>query len=321
MNKTRFRFLMAAVAFLLTTGGLSAQTSIQKITISLLGDYQRNFYFTNTSNASEPLTNYNSRVYEVLVSTPNVIRSIATDLLGTQWAQWSGADMVREVNLTNGNEGIFLRKNGQQVNVSSYFAGSFSNNFTGQLTNAFPGVNSSNLTTVTFSTNGVTDFVSYLDTNDVTNLEASIVTNGITNTFTNGVTNIFNNYFDVQTPLVQGVALQTNPSAPPTNYVKSYNVYFKTAGVYFIALNTTNVKFNVVGAGEGYITTLAGTLNGIAYQRQVGAEIIGTAGAFYLNATSNVYNLGTNLPAYYAGPTRGTVILQAPYIINVTNGP
>ncbi len=93
--------------------------------VRMLADYQTNIFYTNLANPAGPLTNENSRIRTVLIATGNVVKALAVDLEGTNWTTWAGSVLVREVNLTNGNEGIFLRKNGIQTNVSSFFGGSF----------------------------------------------------------------------------------------------------------------------------------------------------------------------------------------------------
>jgi hypothetical protein len=255
MNKTRFSFLLAAVALFAMTGGLRAQTSIQRITLSLLADYQTNTFFTNTASSSGPLTNEYSRIHHILIATGNVVKAIAVDLQGTNWTNLAGSLLVREVNLTNGTEGIFLRNGASNVNVSSFFGVSYSNNFTAGLTNGFPSV---------------------------------------TNNFT------------LEDPLVQGWLRMTGPTNFTTNYIK-------TSAVYFFSLNTTNIKFDMVGVGEGEITPVIGGLDGVRYERPINTEIVGTVGAFSINTTTNVFDLGSNAPAFLSGPIRGSIILGQPY--------
>lgn len=274
MNKLRFRFLTAAVALLLMAGGVQAQTptSVQRISISLFGEYQTNQFFTNAMN----LTNENAKLHDVLIATGNVIKAIAVDLDGTNWTNWAGASLVREVNLTNGNEGIFLRLGGKQTNVSSFFDGSFSNNFTAGLTNFFPG-----------ATNGMS---------------------GLTNNI-NGSTNNPNPSFQ----LVQGWLRMTSLTNFTTNFTK-------TAGLYFISLNTTNVKFNYVAAGGGSVSTVSAP--GGTIKARINSEVIAGAGAFFLNGGTNIFDMGAVEASFFTGPMRGTIIVGAPYYAgSITNGP
>jgi hypothetical protein len=48
---------------------------------------------------------------------------------------------LRQVNLSNGAEGIYLRKGLNATNISRFFGTSYSNAFTGDVTNVFKGTN------------------------------------------------------------------------------------------------------------------------------------------------------------------------------------
>jgi len=135
----RFSFFVAGTAWLLAAGALRAQTSIQRLAFSLVAEYQTNIFYTNTTESTVSLTNESSYTHRAFLITSNVIKALAVDVDGPNWTNWLGSALVREVNLTNGAEGIFLRNNGVQTNVSSFFGGSFSNNFTAGLSNEFPG--------------------------------------------------------------------------------------------------------------------------------------------------------------------------------------
>ena len=255
MNKIRFGFFIVV----LNAGRAGrqrphAQTSIQRLTFSLFAEYQTNVYSTNTAGLGGPLTNTHSLISNILIGTHSVLKAMAIDLEGTNWTNWTDASLVREVNLTNGNEGIFLRTATTETNVSSFFGGSFSNNFTSGVTNAFPGV---------------------------------------TNNFT------------PQLELVRGLLTMTSPTNFATNYAK-------TAGLYFISLNTTNMKFNLVAVGDGTVTNVQGNVDGVHYEREINAQSLGTAGAFYLNVATNLFNMGSNPPVFFSGPMRGTFTLGQP---------
>jgi hypothetical protein len=265
MNKIRFRFAAAFAVLVLAANVLRAQTSFQRITFSLTGEFQTNTFATNADDGSS-LTNEHAKMKMIFLGTGNVIKSIAIDLEGTNWSNWSGAILLREVNLTNGNEGIFLRKNSVQTNVSSYFDGTFSNSFTVGVSNAFPAL-SNNMT--------------------------GLVSNNI-----NGMTNNANPGFQV----VQGNLDMTGPTNFTTNFTK-------TAGLYFISLNTTNIKFNLLGIATGTITNVQGE----GFERTNNSLYIGTAGTFYLNADTNIFDSGTNSPYFYTGPMHGTINVGLPY--------
>ena len=291
MNKIRFSLFAVAAALILAASGLQAQTSIQRLTFSLLAEYQTNTFFTNSANPAGPLTNEESRIRTVLIATGNVVKALAVDLDGSSSTTWNGAELVREVNLTNGTEGIFLRKAGNQTNVSSFFGGSYSNNFTGELTNEFPALN----------TNFAIGF-----TNTITN----VVTNGgftniFTNVFTNSFPSSFSNNFNLETPLVRGSRLMTGPTNTTTNFVR-------TAGLYFISLNTTNLKFNLVAVGDGAVANVAGRISGTRYELPVNFQHLGTAGSFYLNTTTNIFDTGTGAPVYMTGPIHGSFSTTTP---------
>jgi hypothetical protein len=275
MNKIRFSVFAAGVALALAAGGLHAQTSIQYLTFSLIGEFQTNTFTTNTSGGTPVSTNEVLVVHPILFSTANVVKAIAVDLEGTNWdvdgtdsTNWDGARLVREVNLTNGAEGIFLRKGTTQINVSRFFGASFTNNFTGYLSN-------------------------YL----------GLVTNGFTNSFTNNSTTNFTNCFPPQAAIIGG-KVYIDPTGTTTNYNSS-------AGLYTLSFFTSNVQFNTFGVGSGVIANVRGQIDGNLYERLIYSESIGMAGAFYLNTMSNIFNTGTNLPAYIGGPLHGGITTGA----------
>jgi hypothetical protein len=258
MNRIRFSFLiaMAVLAGLVFPQNLRAQTSIQQLNFTLLCEYQTNTFYTNISNTFGDLTNEHSGIKNILIAPHGVLKAIAVDMFGTNWTNWTYGHLVREVNLTNGNEGIFIRTpSGDQTNVSSFFGGTFSNNFMAAITNLFPG-----------STN---------------NFEPSFQVN-------------------------RGWIYQTNETGFETNYIR-------TGGLYALSLNTTNMRINIVAAGDGTITNVYGYMDGTLYERQINTEYIGSAGTFYLNVTTNVFNMGSNPPVYLTGIVRGSISVAQPY--------
>ena len=275
MNKIRFSFFAAGAALALAASGLHAQTSIQNLTFSLVGEFQTNTFTTNTSGGTPVSTNEVLVVRPILLTTAYMVKAIAVDLEGTNWdlegtdsTNWAGARLVREVNLTNGAEGIFLRRGTTQTNVSRFFSTSFTNNFTGYLSN-------------------------YL----------GLVTNDFTNTFTNSSPTNFTNWFPPQGALIGG-KLYIDPTGATTNYKTS-------AGLYTLSFFTSNVQFNTFGVGAGVIANVRGQINGALYERLINSESIGMAGAFYINTTSNIFDLGTNLPSYIGGPLHGGITTGA----------
>jgi hypothetical protein len=290
MNKIRFRFLVATVALVLSAGAIQAQTSLQKLTFSLLGQYETNTFYTNSD--SPPLTNEYSQIRTILITTGDVVKALAVDLEGTNWNKFSGGSLFYAVNLTNGAEGMLLRNGTNEADVSSFFGGTFSNNFTGQLTNEFHALNTN---------------LAFAFTNIMTNVATNgSVTNIFTNVFTNLAANGAGNNFAVESPLFHGWRRMTDATTTTTNF-------WGTAGIYFISLNTTNIKFNLLGVGNGSATNLTGHIDGTAYERtNVDSEFLGTAGSFYLNVETNIYNMGTNPPVFVTGPMHGSVNINPP---------
>jgi hypothetical protein len=279
MNKIRISFF-AGVALALASGGLDAQTAIQNITLSLIGEYQTNTFVLNGTNAETPeapWTSEFSQIRPILISTFNVKRALAYDLEGPGSTTWDSAQLVREVNLTNGNEGIFLRVGDNQTNVSRFFGGSFSNNFQAGLTNAFPAL-----------------------TNNISGLTNDVLA------YTNNSTNISL----PQTLIDRGWLYRPN-LATTTN---ATNDYLTTAGIYFISLNTTNTKFNLVAVGDGTLTKVAGSGgSGTRYESVINSEFLGCAGTYYLNIATNIFDTGSVPPVYVTGPMHGTFITGPPY--------
>jgi hypothetical protein len=161
MNKMiRFGFLATGVALVLAAGSLRAQTSLQSFTFSIVAEYQTNVPITNLTTGA---TNVRPKIHTILISTIDVVKALAIELdratnaSGTNTNTWNGSTLLREVNLTNGHEGIFLRKAGKQANVSAYFP-NFTNNFTAAIP-SFP-----EWTNFQSSTNGIgVTNVSYAD--------------------------------------------------------------------------------------------------------------------------------------------------------------
>jgi hypothetical protein len=281
MNKIRMSIFVAGAALALAAG-VHAQTSIQNITISLVGEFQTNVFVvngvgTNSATNAIPWSAELSQIHPVLVTTFGVRRALEYDLEGTDYGVWAGAQLVREVNLTNGNEGIFLLLGDKQTNVSRFFDGSFSNNFMAELTNAFPAL-----------------------TNNISGLTNDIMA------FTNSATT---NITIPQTLLNRGWLYRPN-IATTTNVT---NALLTTAGVYFISLNTSNIKFNLVGVGDGAVTHVAGSVDGAASEAPINSEYLGCAGTYYLNLATNIFDTGTNAPRFVTGPMHGTFVTGPPH--------
>jgi hypothetical protein len=129
MNKMRSLFLVLALGLGLFSHCAQAQTSAQTMTFSIICQYVTNTY---TTNASPPSITQNSHIVTVLLNSASLVKAMAVDIFGTNWMtnwpRWAGASIVYEQNLYSGNQGIFMRYQGRQMNVSSFFTNSFSSN-------------------------------------------------------------------------------------------------------------------------------------------------------------------------------------------------
>jgi hypothetical protein len=270
MNKVRFLFALICAAFVLSSHQVQAQTVIQALTFRLIGEYQTNVVGTNVANTQ---TNIHEFTPTILITSANVVRALAVEIGGLEWTNWGSSYLVLERNLATGAEGIYLRTNGVQTNVSQYFGYCFNDNFTANLTNFFPGVN--NFT-------GVTN---------------SITTNDITATYST-------NYIP-PVELDRGWVYQrtdTNTSVLGAHY-----------GVHFISLNTKNLQFNLVGTSYGLRTNVSGRYDGATYSEPILGETITSSGIFSLNTTTNIQGTGANPPVYLGGPIHGVLTVDQPY--------
>lgn len=296
MNKIRFRFAIAALACILSSVALRAQTALQRMTFSLQGQYQTNIFSTNSDN----LTNVLSDIHTIRIGTGELIKALAIDLEGTNWTKFNGGNLYYAINLTNGLEGMILRNGTNEADVSSFFQGSFSNNFTALLTNEFPSLNGETNLAMVF-------------TNVVTNISTN---GGVTNIFTNVFTNstaAVPNTIAIETPLYHGWRRQQSDLIVNTNFSV-------TSGLYFFSFSTTNLKFNLLGVGPGASSNLVRTVDGTTYSfTNLTSEFVGTAGAFYLNVASNNYSLESNTYYFVTGPMHGSIGVGGPsFNTNVT---
>ncbi|HEY3915715.1 MAG TPA: hypothetical protein VGN61_14605 [Verrucomicrobiae bacterium] len=258
-----------AIFFGFLTAKARAQASCQIITFSVLGDYQ-----DATNNAStEPLFT-NQFIQPLLFTSGNVVKAILLDLKGTQWTNWPGAHLERQVNLVTGEEGIYITLGGKdELNVSPFFGDTYVGNFTGATTN-----------TLGFATNNFT-----------------YGTNALQNPFT---------------PMYNGTASPTTTNR------------HVAAGMHYLSLNTTNLKFNLVGVslfgiGNGEITTFTGTSQKTNhYSVPIDREVMNVIGSYSWNKTTNFYSPITNVAGvFHSGPARGTVIVGTPVLGNFTPVP
>jgi hypothetical protein len=275
MNKVRFLFAVVCAAFILVGRQAQAQTTIQYMSFYLVGNYQTNIVTTNADG-----TQTNSHLYtpQFLVNGVNLVKALAVDAVGTKWTNWAGAYLLREVNLINGHEGIYLRIDGVQTNVSQYFQDSYSNNFTYGLTNAFPAV---------------TNFDAV--TNSVTLTNGDIVTTN---------TNL------IPDPEINRGWLYQGSVTNGTNFGAHY-------GLHYISFHTSNLQFNLIGTSYGLRTPVAQRIDGTLYEQDILSETITSSGLFLLNTTTNIYGQGENPQIFVGGPIHGTLHIGPPILTSI----
>jgi hypothetical protein len=143
MKKMRSLFLVLVLGLGLCCPRAQGQTTAMTMTFSIICQYVTNSY---TTNLSPLVINKFQRVTTVLLNSANLVKAMSVDMFGTKWTNWAGASIVYEQNMTNGNQGIFLRLAGRQTNVSSFFVNDFSTNgfvnmFSQDVDSAFHGTN------------------------------------------------------------------------------------------------------------------------------------------------------------------------------------
>jgi len=126
-------FVTLAICLLAAAECARGQVISQNLSFNIVGQYQIDFY---ASNADFEITNLDSRIRGVQITSSNIVKAIAVDLEGQSWTNWRGAALVRETDMATGNQAIFLRAGLMETNVSSFFGDSFSNDFRADL----PGV-------------------------------------------------------------------------------------------------------------------------------------------------------------------------------------
>lgn len=296
MKRIRFLFGCLAVLFGFMATDARAQSSHQIITFSILTDFQNE---TNAAPNEPGLTNL--FIQPLLITSGNIVKAILLDIKGRKWTNWIGATLQRQINLTNGEEGVYITLGGtNELNVSSFFGDTYLSNFTGGVLDA-----------LSFATNNFT----YFYTNDIVTAYTNI-TDGSTNVtlITNAVVTT-NNLQSPYPPVFNGQASST------------FVHHRSSAGLHFISVNTSNLKLNLVGAslqapGDGAITTFTGHYDGTNYSVGVQDESIYVVGSFSWNGTTNFFSPITNVTnVFYSGPARGSVIIGAPNYSPITPPP
>jgi hypothetical protein len=306
MKQMRILFLILALGAGLGAQRAQGQTAAQTMTFSIICQYVTNTYTTNVDRTV--LTN--QHILTVVINSANIVRAIIADTFWnsnstdfqTNLAKWGPASLVYEENMTNHNQGIFLRYMGQQTNVSRYFTSSFSTNgyanmFAHDVTNAFVGT-----IFPTVSTNGYADVFS----EDVTN-------------------NYADNDFPTNTLPLSGLYGFGNGPAG-----LGYD------NLAYLTLFTKNTSFSLFGYSQGTLLNVVYDLEGNV--GKVDKALVVGAGTFSLNLNTNylfLTNPFTNyyyLPGHrltndvltnsipatnYVGLAHGTLLLAPPYHINI----
>src|ERR1700678_1545079 len=117
MKKMRCLFLVLALGFGWCSQRAQGQTSEQALSFSIICQYVTNNI--NTTNPTTKIVTQHFLEQTVFLSSANLVKAMAIDLVGTNWMRWAGSTIEYEVNMANGNQGIYLRLNGKQTNVSS----------------------------------------------------------------------------------------------------------------------------------------------------------------------------------------------------------
>jgi hypothetical protein len=252
----RIRFLLGGLVLIcgLMAIGAHAQSAYQYIGFSVQAQYE-----TETNDVPDDPTITHENLHLILINSANIVKAIALDEFQDAWTNWSDAGIMRRVNLTTGEERIYLSRGGtSNLDVSSYFSGTYVSNFTSGITAAFPAA------TNNFSPN--------------------------------------------------------NPNPYQPLFYGAHTNHMASAGLFFISVNTTNLKMNLVGAnfgnpvlGNGNITKYAGDDKGTNYSGEVENEIISVIGTFSWTRTTNLFGVYTKTTnTFYSGPARGTVTVREP---------
>ncbi len=108
-----------------------------------------------------------------------------------------------------------------------------------------------------------------------------------------------------------------NPDPYQPLFTGTNGNHFNSAGLYFISLNTTNLKMNLVGAnfsflGNGLLHNFKGVQSGTNYSGEVQNEVISVVGTFSWNRSTNLLGVGSGPSDFFSGPARGNVTVRDP---------
>jgi hypothetical protein len=140
MKKMQCLFLVLALGFCLRAQRVQGQVSEQLMTFSIVCQYVTNSL--NVTNSKTKVVTHYDDIQTVILNTGNVVKAIDLKLFTTNWMSWFPASVLYEVNLSTGNQGIYLRHAGIQSNISDLFGNSFTNMFSQNVNSVFIGTNS-----------------------------------------------------------------------------------------------------------------------------------------------------------------------------------
>jgi hypothetical protein len=288
MKHTRCLFLVLALVLGCCAQRAQGQTAAQNMNFSIICQYITNTY---TTNAGTVLTD--QHLPTVLINSGNIVRAILVDTFwtnnSTEWAsnlsRWQGASIVYEENMTTHNQGIYLRVDNEQINVSQFFINSFSTNgyanmFAQDVTSAFAGM-----------------------------IYPTVLPYGYANVFSQDRTN---NYVDNDFPT------NTLPLAGANSYGSS-PAGLGYDNLAYLTFTSSNTSFALFGYSQGLLVNTV-----YDQQGDVGkvdkAEIV-AAGTFSLNLSTNflrITNGFTNIINLSGGRTTNYVTTNAVLATNLT---
>jgi len=298
MKQLRCLFLVLAFGFGWCVQRAQGQTAAQTMSFSIICQYVTNTYTTNRPGTAEETVLVDQHLLTIIIDSANIVKAIAIDMFTNAWTNWQFASLVYEENMTNGNQGIFLRYLGKQTNVSTYFVNSFSPNgyanmFSQDATNAFAGT-----------------------------IFPGFSTNGYANLFAQEATNVYadTNFPANSLPLAGTYGYDNGP------------VGVGYDNLAYLTLSTSNISMALFGYSQGTLMNTVYDREG-HIGRVDKAQIVGV-GTFNLNLTTNFlfrtngYIISTNLhstnyvtdvvaPLFGTGLAHGTVMVLPPYHLDI----
>lgn len=125
MKKLQHLLLVLILGFAWSGQRVEGQTLAQAMTFAVICQYATNTYYTNASGEIVQ----DKMATTAYIDSANIVKAIAVQDFPTNWPKYAASALYYQVNVVNGNQGIFMRGAWGQTNVTSYFTG----------TNVFPG--------------------------------------------------------------------------------------------------------------------------------------------------------------------------------------